>query len=678
MFRSRRLSAVLRFRRHRSTLTTLLLLLPLCLALPATARAATDTARPALPALQLGTRLRGEAAVKALGRHLPQVAAHYRMTAERLAAILRRDPAAWIDAQGRLLYVDVFPPPPAVPAAAATAVAPFDLADTFRLHSRPGARRTIYLDFDGHVAVNTAWNAGATINAEPFNADGDFSSFSAVEREIIQGVWQRVAEDFAPFDVDVTTEAPPPDDLRRTSDSDERYGTRVVVTRNTFYDCVCGGVAFVNVFNAVLPDNPDFFQPAWAFTDGVGLDPKNIAEVASHEAGHNLGLSHDGAPGQEYYPGHGEGETGWAPIMGVGYFQNLTQWSRGEYPGANNPEDDIEVMVASGAPLRADDTGDSLGTAVPLGGSVSGGSVTVARAGLIEREADVDVYSFVSAGGPVQLSITPADPGPNLDIAANLYDAAGTLLLRANPAQALAVSISTTLPAGTYFLSIGGTGKGDLATGYSDYGSLGQYRITGSYPNGNAAPPVAHATAFPTSGTAPLEVRVTGLGSGDPDGSIESYLWAFGDGGTGSGLLTSHTYITAGRFTATLTVRDNQGLTDTDSVGITVLPAVPYVAVDSIGLGLSSTLNRLFQCVATVTVRKGNGSAAAGATVRGSWSGVTTDTVSATANSSGVATLRSPRTTRRGTCTFTVGTVTLSGFTHVPALNRETSESLSY
>jgi PKD repeat protein len=665
--------------RRRGALVGFVSLLLMLFALPPAAVAA-DTAatRPPLPALQLGASLRGEAAIKALGRHLPQVAAHYRMTPERLRQLLRRDRAARIDAQGRLLFVDVFPPPPVSPTAEAPVAPdePLDLNRTFQLHSKPGAARVIYLDFDGHVATNTAWSSG-TIVAEPFNADGDPATFGAVEREIIQLTWRRVAEDYAPFDVDVTTEAPPAEALQRSSETDTRYGSRVVITRNTFYDCFCGGVAYVGVFNAVNPDNPDFFQPAWAFTDGVGFSDKNLAEVASHEAGHNLGLLHDGAPGQEYYPGHGEGETGWAPIMGVGYYQNLTQWSRGEYPGANNQEDDIEVISAFGLPLRTDDFADTLGAAVPLGGGVSGGNVVVDRRGLIEREADVDVFSFVSAGGPVQFRITPAPQGPNLDIAANLYDAAGNLLLRANPAQELEADISTTLPAGTYFLSIGGTGKGDLATGYSDYGSLGHYRISGSYPNSGAQAPVAKATALPTRGQAPLEVKFTGLGSSDPDGSIAEYLWDFGDGRTGSGLLASHTYTVAGRYTATLTVRDDDALTDTDSVGITVEPTVPFVFVDTIDLRVSSLLNRYFQCVARVTVRRGGG-VAAGATVRGNWSGVTNASVSATTNSSGVATLRSPPTGRHGTCTFAVTDVSLDGHTYVPELNRESSESLTY
>ena len=54
------------------------------------------------------------------------------------------------------------------------------------------------------------------------------------------------------------------------------------------------------------------------------------------------------------------------------------------------------------------------------------------------------------------------------------------------------------------------------------------------------------------------------------DGTIETYAWTFGDGGTSSLANPSHTYA-AGTYTATLTVTDDGGLTDSDTVAITVV-----------------------------------------------------------------------------------------------------------
>ncbi len=82
--------------------------------------------------------------------------------------------------------------------------------------------------------------------------------------------------------------------------------------------------------------------------------------------------------------------------------------------------------------------------------------------------------------------------------------------------------------------------------------------------------PVAAAAADPSSGTAPLQVSFSSAGSHDPDGSIVTYAWDFGDGGSSSLANPAHTYTTPGSYTATLTVTDNQGATDSASVAIEV------------------------------------------------------------------------------------------------------------
>ena len=64
-----------------------------------------------------------------------------------------------------------------------------------------------------------------------------------------------------------------------------------------------------------------------------------------------------------------------------------------------------------------------------------------------------------------------------------------------------------------------------------------------------------------------------GSGSSDPDGSLVSYIWDFGDGTGASGVSVSHAYTQAGTYTATLTVTDNGGLSSVDSAVVTVSPA---------------------------------------------------------------------------------------------------------
>src|SRR5439155_111553 len=104
----------------------------------------------------------------------------------------------------RAMFASSFRPWPFLALAASPAGYPYE--QTFRLHSRPGATKVIYLDFDGHDGSATAWGSKAI--ARPFDFDGDPSTFSNAERDRIQYIWERVSEDYACYDIDVTTEDP--------------------------------------------------------------------------------------------------------------------------------------------------------------------------------------------------------------------------------------------------------------------------------------------------------------------------------------------------------------------------------------------------------------------------------------------------------------------------------------
>jgi autotransporter-associated beta strand protein len=463
--------------------------------------AAAEEAMPAgFPTIELQERTRGEAAIQALdrGRHLPALARFYNVSPEELTARLRRDKSLWVDQKGRLLYVCELhdhgsgEDSHAEAESADTptiAAAPYPDEETFRLHSRPGALRVIYLDFDGVNASGTSWGAAAIGRA--FDTDGNPSAFSSSERAIIQGVWQRVAEDFAMYDVDVTTEDPGLEALRKSNTSDTTYGIRVAIAGSSmdWYGKGAGGVAYVGSFNW----NSD--TPCWVFPGSLSNSEKNIAEATSHEIGHTLGLSHDGkltgTTLTEYYSGQGN----WAPIMGTGYSKPITQWSRGEYTDANNKEDDLAKMLTYGVAYRADDHGSSLGGATPLSG------VSFNLPGNIERSTDVDYFRFQCGAGQVSIVVQPAPKGPNLRILLNLLNASGGVIATANPADTTAgvqpASISTTLAAGVYYISVQGTGSGDpLTTGYSSYASIGEYTLSGSLPSSSSWVATAPGSAY--------------------------------------------------------------------------------------------------------------------------------------------------------------------------------------
>ncbi|WP_157269760.1 PKD domain-containing protein [Azohydromonas aeria] len=625
----------------------------------------------------------GQRAIDVLGDRLPEVAAWYGKSPDEFREQLLKDKRMRVDKRGRVFFVEEIDfPLPATPASAASTgaldgtLAPLD--QTFTLHSKPGAKRTIWLNFKGAVLNNTAWNSsGTTITAPPFDTDGVPYSFSAAELERIQYIWQRVAEDFAPFDVNVTTEAVAQDLITRSGTSDEFYGTQVVITtRAGVYSYSCGGVAYLGVFD----DTSDYYKPALVFYDALGPgSEKYVAEAISHEAGHNMGLSHDGTSTAGYYTGQGSGATGWAPIMGVGYYQPLSQWSKGEYTDASNLQDDYAVMQGNGLPLRADDHGDTAGTATVLTGTAAAGVTTARAQGVIGTPADVDVFSFAAAAGAASFTLAPAARAANLDGVLTLKSAAGTTLATANPLEALNATLSVTLPAaGTYTLWVQGTGKGDpLTTGYSSYGSLGQYALTASYPTAANQPPTAVIGASTLRGTAPLAVTFSGAGSGDPDGSIAAYDWSFGDGGTASGAAVSRVFSAAGSYATTLRVTDNTGLSASASVTVTVDAPVVIIPmrVADIAMGLTVNKGGNANASARVKVVDSNGLPVAGAVVTGAWSGlVSASGVTATTDASGVAAFTSASSKKSGSFVFAVTNVARSGYSYAAGANTETRD----
>jgi PKD repeat protein len=521
---------------------------------------------------------RGQAAIEKLGERLPAVAARHGKTPNELRRLFLEDATLHVDDTDQLLYIDdAVDYAPTTESAPTAEAAPYPYADTFKLHSRPGSNRVIYLDFDGHVTSNTGWNASYTdnqpINSAPFSIDTDPTTFNQQEQDAIQYIWQRVAEDYAAFDVDVTTEEPGDDKIFRSSSSDSLYGTRVVISPTNFTGSNIGGIAYVGVFNYT----GSYYKPAFVMSSGLGNNEKNIAEAASHEVGHNLNLSHDGTSTTGYYSGHGD----WAPIMGVGYYKNVTQWSKGEYPGANQLQDDLAVMQNYGIALLADDHGNTTSAATALSGT------NISASGIITTRTDVDVFQFSTGSGSVSININPAPRGANLDIEARILDAQGNLVATSNP-TGLAASFSQNLPAGIYYLRIDGVGAGDLTTGYSDYASIGQYSVSGTLVASSLQAPIAVASANVTSGTVPLTVAFSSAGSSDADGTIVGYHWNFGDGTTSTDPNPTKIYNSAGTFTAVLTVTDNSNLTGTSSVIISATAAPNQSPVASAGANVTS------------------------------------------------------------------------------------------
>jgi len=90
--------------------------------------------------------------------------------------------------------------------------------------------------------------------------------------------------------------------------------------------------------------------------------------------------------------------------------------------------------------------------------------------------------------------------------------------------------------------------------------------------------PVAAFTENTTSVIESETIAFDASGSYDPDGTIVSYSWNFGDGKTATGVSTAHAYLQDGTRTVSLTVTDDEGKTDTTTATITVLNKAPVAS----------------------------------------------------------------------------------------------------
>lgn len=365
--------------------------------------------------------------------------------------------------------LETITPEPATVVGSSGSLAASSVAGLPQLSSRPGAAATLFLDFDGHTEA--AWGEYTNVVTRVFDRDGDESSFSASEVSSIHEIWSRVAEDYAPYNINVTTVAPPL--------IANRVATRIAIGGDwrDWFGQSAGGVAYVGGFYNGASN------VGYVFEDALGNgNPRYVAEAASHEAGHTFGLLHQATwSGGTLEAEYNRGNTQWAPIMGVGYYSARTTWHNG--PTSSGPyayQDDMTLLANSsnGFGYVADDYGNTQATATML--SISNNSVSLA--GLIGGNTDRDMFRFDTSGGSISFTLGVAQFGANLDGVLELLNTAGQSILVANPTTSLSATLSTTLLAGTYFLQARSSGG---------YGNVGAYTLTGTVPGATQTPEIS-------------------------------------------------------------------------------------------------------------------------------------------------------------------------------------------
>ena len=370
----------------------------------------------------------------------------------------------------------------------------FPFTKTFILHSRPGATKVIYLDFNGHVIKGALWNTdqiATSITVPAFDIDGKPSTFNYVEHAMIQKIWKEVSDAFAAFDVDVTTQDPGVENIRKTAVGDTSYGTRVCFGGKSTYvpNLVAAGddpdgilgITELNSFNyqvssvAYANDCPVLIFSDSAYQKGSA---KDVADTAVHELGHAFNLNHstlstiDPLTGEpiEYYTGHND----WAPYMGDTMGKSVAQWTDGDYDAnATNTEDNLLEIAKSISLKTPDDHGDTILLATPLTTTKVKSTerstlpvylYTSSATGLIHNRADKDLFKITVGEGEFYVEAIAADPQANLNIGLRLLDSAGDEVLDdydysySSEDGMNGYIYNVSLPAGDYYIEVDGVG----------------------------------------------------------------------------------------------------------------------------------------------------------------------------------------------------------------------------
>lgn len=361
-----------------------------------------------------------------------------------------------------LSALGISPPPPnrigPQPAFSIGTAAKHPLTSLPALNSLPGATASLYLDFNGHFEAT--WGSYSNLTTPVYSSDTDLTTFNDAELAAITEIWKRVSEDFAPFKINVTTVQP--------SSFANGVAMRVAIGGGSsdWYGASAGGVGYIDTFTN------DTANTVYVFAGDSPTDLVFIAEASSHEAGHGFGLEHQstytsgGTKDEEYNPGG----AGWAPIMGLSYYEPRTTWHNGTSAiSSTSFQDDMALLArtANGFGYRTDAVGSNFATSVPL--TVSGNSVSAS--GIIEQTSDFDSFRFSTGAGAVSFSVSPAAVGPNLIVKIELRTSTGSLIASSNGGIGTPALLSRTLAAGDYQLRVTSNGT---------YGSVGQYSVSGT------------------------------------------------------------------------------------------------------------------------------------------------------------------------------------------------------
>lgn len=326
------------------------------------------------------------------------------------------------------------------------------------LNSNPGATAQLYLDFDGHFQSGT-WGSYSNLNIPAFDKDGNSADYNAEEVAYIQDVWSIVAEDFAPFNINVTTVQPSVLAAGQSASAPNGIALRIAIGGDDTEVLGTSGIAGMAQYNSFTNSNPNLALTFPVSSPGNYMSVFSTGTTISHEAGHSFGLRH--------HPGDYNFSAQWAAIMNTSVFGFEDNWWTIGEDDLGNLQDDMAMLsnATNGFGYRADDVGNTLATATTLTGS----GTTFAGAGIIGSTTDVDVWRLTTSGTQsLKIKLDGAPLSQNLDAVLQFLDASGNVILTADPSNSRDAELIVEA-AGTTYLAVKSTGA---------YGRVGQYTLS--------------------------------------------------------------------------------------------------------------------------------------------------------------------------------------------------------
>lgn len=368
------------------------------------------------------------------------------------------------------------------------------------LASNPGGAVTVFLDLDGYtVSPGNQWHELWEYPEMDVAIPGVVGARSARPVSEIFDVWVQVSEDFAPWDVNVTTIEPTGSDITRTDATDPRFGITVVVAAGQAQaghlwcgECLGTAVRDAVSFPPQVWDSYDIHAFVW---DLPTLSPSMLADAISHEAGHAFGLQHPGLANTDVYDREATSDSDkgfytpteyWNPLMNSVHkdmpFTIWTNTTTPEHAGHRDPLAQLDAYL----PRRVDDApNQESGIATPV-------KVGESFAGVISSDIDTDAFTFTIEPGTLRAGIAVETlPYPNINIGVSVYAHESDTWLVKEISKPLTFAhnrlvsggennqgnihlVMTTPQPGTYTVIVHPQEiiPGDI------YGSLGNYRIT--------------------------------------------------------------------------------------------------------------------------------------------------------------------------------------------------------